>query len=927
LTDRQLLDAFAERRDQGAFAALVARHGPMVLRVCRRVLGHEQDAEDAFQASFLVLAQKSGSIHKPDALADWLHGVAHRTAMSAKRSLARRRNHEAQSARNRRASSPSWDDVQAVLDEEIRCLSDSLRSSFVLCVLEGKSGPCAAQELGIKEGTLSSRLARARHQLRKRLLKRGIQLSTLLAALSVAETAAKAGVPASLARATVGSGILVAAGRLLPGSIPSHVAALAAEVTRAISFVRAKIALCILCTGGVLCGAGVLTRSIIARESEHLPTASTSSNILVQKERTNKKPKDPAAVRSFVGRVLTPDGQPVNGAKLYVTPAMGYLRKPHNALHGATSGADGRFEITVAEAELRSNTAVVTADALGYGPAWAQVSPAAQQNGVTLQLVKDDVPIAGTVIDLEGKPVSGATLRVQQINAAPTGNLDAWLAAAVNKKGLSLELEQQYLSRYTIALSPAATTDRDGRFQLTGIGADRLVIAQVDGPTIVSQPIRILTRPMATVQLLEHKGDTEYGEQSTVTTYYGSTFRYAAAPTRPIVGIVRDKDTQKPLAGVTIQSFMVATKPRWIVDNVQTSTDAEGRYRLTGMPRGKGNQIVAIPRDDQPYVVERAEVPDTPGLAPVTANVELRRGVWIEGRVTDKVTAQPVPASLEYFSLAANENLRDYPGFDGAIVYRWFRTKPDGSYRAVGLPGPGMLGVYADEYLRAPERNDEFAAKEASFATAPYHLLFPVNYVAIASVNSNKGADSVKQDITLDPGWRFSGALLGPDGKALAGARGYGLTGMHWWEPGEIKDGNFEVLSFNPRRPRDILFVHARKNLVGVARPPQKYGASVVVRMAPGAAVEGRLVGAEGHPRVGVALTLSFQPKHETHWNSYPSDEPITTDAQGRFHIAALLPGYAFRLSDGKGELNVGSGLQSGETKSLGDVEIKHKTD
>src|SRR5713226_1342621 len=94
-TDRQLLDEFSSRRDETAFTTLVARHGPMVLRVCRRVLNHEQDTEDAFQATFLVLARKTGSIRKREALAPWLHGVAYRTAMKLKRSAARRRNHEA----------------------------------------------------------------------------------------------------------------------------------------------------------------------------------------------------------------------------------------------------------------------------------------------------------------------------------------------------------------------------------------------------------------------------------------------------------------------------------------------------------------------------------------------------------------------------------------------------------------------------------------------------------------------------------------------------------------------------------------------------------------------------------------------------------------------------------------------------------------
>src|SRR5262245_59230433 len=119
-TDRQLLDDFADRRDESAFAALVSRHGPMVLRVCRRVLHHEQDAEDAFQATFLVLARSAGSIRKREAVASWLHGVAHRTATKARRGAARRRKHEGGVAALSRPASPTWDDVQAVLDEEVQ---------------------------------------------------------------------------------------------------------------------------------------------------------------------------------------------------------------------------------------------------------------------------------------------------------------------------------------------------------------------------------------------------------------------------------------------------------------------------------------------------------------------------------------------------------------------------------------------------------------------------------------------------------------------------------------------------------------------------------------------------------------------------------------------------------------------------------------
>jgi RNA polymerase sigma factor (sigma-70 family) len=208
--DCQLLEDFAVRGDGSAFAELVARHGAMVLRVCRGALLHEQDA---FQATFLVLARCFGSIRKREALAEWLHGVAYRTAMKAKRSAARRRNHEAQMRERPPANtaSPTWDDVQAVLDEEVRRLPESFRSAFVHCVLEHKTIAVTAIELQCKEGTVSSRLARARQRLQKQLARRGINLAALLTALFVARGVARA-VPARLSQMVIRNGHLVAAG-------------------------------------------------------------------------------------------------------------------------------------------------------------------------------------------------------------------------------------------------------------------------------------------------------------------------------------------------------------------------------------------------------------------------------------------------------------------------------------------------------------------------------------------------------------------------------------------------------------------------------------------------------------------------------------------------------------------------------------------
>jgi RNA polymerase sigma factor (sigma-70 family) len=198
LTDVQLLDRFSRGREEAAFAVLMQRHSGLVWGVCRHVLRQEQDAEDAFQATFLVLARKAGTIRKREALASWLHGTALRIAMTARREQGRRRAHEAKAAPARKAVAPSesaWQEVLAALDEEVRDLPARQRAVFVLCALEGQSQAEAAAALGWKLGTVAGTLARARRHLRVRLGARGITLSAVLAGIAIAGRPARAGAP------------------------------------------------------------------------------------------------------------------------------------------------------------------------------------------------------------------------------------------------------------------------------------------------------------------------------------------------------------------------------------------------------------------------------------------------------------------------------------------------------------------------------------------------------------------------------------------------------------------------------------------------------------------------------------------------------------------------------------------------------------
>jgi RNA polymerase sigma factor (sigma-70 family) len=201
-SDADLLRDFLRGRDEAAFEALVRRHGPMVLAVCRRVLRDPHDAEDAFQATFLVLVRRAGLIRPHGMVGNWLHGVAQRTALQARRNIARRREKE-------RAALPRTDpeptdatELATMLDQELACLPDKLRVAVVMCDLEGKTRREVSRELGLSEGTVASRLARGRVALAKRLTRRGIALAAGSLAMA-ASRQALAGVPASLVNKTV----------------------------------------------------------------------------------------------------------------------------------------------------------------------------------------------------------------------------------------------------------------------------------------------------------------------------------------------------------------------------------------------------------------------------------------------------------------------------------------------------------------------------------------------------------------------------------------------------------------------------------------------------------------------------------------------------------------------------------------------------
>jgi RNA polymerase sigma factor (sigma-70 family) len=255
LTDGQLLERYVSGREEAAFAALVRRHGPMVWGVCRRALRSPQDAEDAFQATFLVLVRRAASVVPREMVANWLYGVAHKTALKARAMTARRGAREKQVTAMPEPALEQQelcDRLQPLLDQELSHLPDKYRVIIALCDLEGKTRKEAARQLSLPEGTVASRHATARAMLARRLARHGLPVSGAALAAVLAQNEASAGVPIAVTLATIKAASRFAAGSAAGGVLSVKAVVLAEGTLKAMLLSKLKVATAVLVAVAVL---------------------------------------------------------------------------------------------------------------------------------------------------------------------------------------------------------------------------------------------------------------------------------------------------------------------------------------------------------------------------------------------------------------------------------------------------------------------------------------------------------------------------------------------------------------------------------------------------------------------------------------------------------------------------------------------------
>jgi RNA polymerase sigma factor (sigma-70 family) len=941
LPDRQLLDRFVRSREDSAFAALVRRHGPLVLGVCRRVLHNPDDAEDAFQATFLALARKAASAGRRASLGTWLYQVAFHTALRARKQSATRRQRE-DKAPPRPQPDPLAEvtgrELLTALDEELHRLPERLRAPLVLCYLEGRARDEAARELGWSLGTLKRRLEQGRASLHVRLSRRGISLAALLAG-------GAAGVAVSSARATATTrAALLAAGARVSLSRP----------------LLAVVAAGLLAIAGGLMAYRAAGATAGAEDKQPTPQLAPPKDAAPARAAA-EEPKE----QLFSGRVLDPDGKPVAGAKVYLlqwAPPGG--RPPDGAPKvWAETDKDGGYSFTAPRYQ-----GVLFVTAPGFGPGWDTTGPLAGAVRVgesepatdkqVVRLARDDVPVSGRLLDVQGEPVAGATVRVFSLSASADGSLNKWMEA-IKKRTLGESLrEDQYLSSFTVDglahFFPPVTSDKDGRFQIKGVGRERVVAFTVEGAAIETRVLHVVTRPGVGPSDLRIPENMMFFGGGTIKElrlkpYYPPTFTHTADPGRVVTGVVRDKASGSPVAGAVVRSEQPVRYPAYYN---RATADKDGRYRLTGMPLsqpgpfsplvGPGNGVVALPPDGEPYLAMSRRLP-AGKEAVATFDFDLPRGAWLEGQVKDKATGRGVAASVSYFlfdsplpGTAEASLLRD--AFARPVVM----TDPEGKFRMLvaqeehGLLGASALGENAGRYRTGVgadkvERGIKDTAGAVTFPipTGPQGNLSADEFDALADIKPEKGASRVRCDLELDPGRTVTVQVRGPDGKPLAGAQAFGqsarVSPLAGWSQRALP-AEFPVYGLAPGKARTVLVVHPEKNLAARCEIKGDEKGPVVIDLQPAATVVGRLVHDDGRPRKDTAVDVRFRLGADwiLHVGRYK------TDAEGKFRVEGLIPGLSYQGTFvPRPDQPYAHGvfydltLKGGEVKDVGDVKAR----
>ena len=476
-----------------------------------------------------------------------------------------------------------------------------------------------------------------------------------------------------------------------------------------------------------------------------------------------------------------------------------------------------------------------------------------------------------------------------------------------------------------LGIATTSTSDKDGRIKLTGIGRGRVAFVRIDGPTIESKLIWIMTHDHDTVAVPQHPNSFSLFADQPV---HGCKSDIVAAPCIPVEGVVNDLDTGKPIAGATVYNALNAPygMGRHIVE---IKTDGQGRYRLTGRPNRTGYRVTVTPPKGEPYILTADYPPAVEPGKTATLNFNVKRGVFITGKVIDQATGNPMRAAIEYKTWGDNPHLK------GMHPVWWIRTTsaPDGTYQLVGLPGRGLVHAKLDEHRRpqflvgaGAENIKGHEMQGQSFVTVPERT-FPGMVNTLVEVDAKADGQNVA-DIAIITGRTVKGKFEDPDGKPLSKVIIHGAIGVGVYTS-PLPNPEFTLTAINPHAPNPYFFYQREKNLAAAVIIKGDEPDGFTVKLQHAATITGRLLGDDGQPLADTEISGAIDDHQLGLKGGWYGFFVGRTDKEGKFKINGLLPGAKLsarvnrRLFGLGAQIFEGLGFSAGEVRDFGDIKVK----
>src|SRR5580698_1047115 len=621
----------------------------------------------------------------------------------------------------------------------------------------------------------------------------------------------------------------------------------------------------------------------------------------------NPAPALPPGVVAVRGRVLLPNGQPAVGATVraikFEYPRYEGGAEEFGVLAALSTDSQGEFRASVNIGSMKEPGVQVNlwATLPGYGLTPYHLAPAEKSGPIEISLV-DEEPIRGRILDLQGQHVRDARVEIVRYFDTTTPCVEQWLASArrvtPGQTFFNFTREEPKPDRrepilriksaesVSDVLMPAVKTNAEGRFEIKGVGRDRLVDLVISGPRITTIEASILTRPLRPIPFKFHE-------------ISGSQFERVAPPSVPVEGVVADEETGKPIPGARIIPTAVE-RGKGIVGNdlriaalLSRTSDAQGNYRLQGLETSTTNYYkIVVP--DLPYPpVENGSIPVSESLKPIRHNIKLRRGVWAIGRAYDRTNGKPVPGSVYYTPFRSNPAARNYeryrnPPTDFLANYPFGFVDDQGRFKIPVIPGRGVVCLKCSEGDYRPNlgRSEikELAGSEMaqSMRGPTYERLLSEPFHAVRAVNVTPDTHEIHVDLPVDPGQNVVLKFTDAGGSPLAGLETYGLR----LDPhsrmnrsrSSIEGNSATLYASSPDETRTIWIKHRSSGLTKLLHFTPKVGETerTVVLVSP-AVVTGRLVTPEAAPLADLRIECVFDS------NSADRLPFVKTDAEGRF--------------------------------------------